>query len=142
MRKPYVPVSDEAWLSYYQNQTKQRGSGFVGTAYQRGAGVGSIFSGLFRALLPLAKSAGKAIGKQALRSGAEIASDVLAGQSLKQSTKRRSKAAAGKLLAQAQKRIQGGRGLGIKGTKSRSRTISRKTTRKKKVTDQLGAYYK
>ena len=141
MRKPYVPVSDKSWLTYYQNQAKQTGSGFVGSPYQRGAGIGSVFSGFFRALLPLTKSAGKAVGRQALQSGADIVSDVLAGENFKQTTKRRGKAAASSLLAQAQKRVQGGKGLGIKGAPSRANVISKKG-RRKKVIDQLGAYYK
>jgi len=70
----------------------QHGSGFVGLPYQRGAGLGSLFRGLFRAILPVAKSGGKSVGRQALQTGTEIASDVLAGKSLKDAAEERGKA--------------------------------------------------
>lgn len=73
-----------------------------GPRYQRGRGLGSLFSGLFRSLKPLASmglQAGKKffqsdivknIGSKALQMGTEaaknIAVDLLEGKSLKEST--------------------------------------------------------
>ena len=80
MRVRYVPVTEKEWILHFQ-----RGGGFVGLPFQRGAGLGSVFRSLFRAILPVAKSAGKTIGKRALRAGAEIASDLVSGKNLKDS---------------------------------------------------------
>ena len=109
MKTIYVAPSDKVWASFYSRN--QKGEGFGGLPYQRGGGLGSIFRGIFRALLPIAKSAGKTIGRQALRTGAEIASDVLSGSNLKDSVKRRGRAAAATLATKAAKKIQRG-GLG------------------------------
>jgi hypothetical protein len=73
--------------------------------YQRGAGLGSVFRGIFRALLPIAKTAGKSIGRQALATGAQIASDVVSGKPIKEAVKRRGKAGATNLLRKATKKF-------------------------------------
>lgn len=151
MRTIYVAPSDKVWASFYSRN--QKGEGFVGLPYQRGGGLGSIFRGIFRALLPIAKSAGKTIGRQALRTGAEIASDVLSGSNLKDSVKRRGRAAAATLATKAAKKIQRGGRLGkrpasktIKGQAveeddTRQRKAPRKQSKEKKE-DILGVYYK
>lgn len=62
-------------MSHYQ-----LGSGvgriYVGAPYQRGSGIGSFLGGVFRYVLPLLKRSAKAVGKEALRAGFNIASDV------------------------------------------------------------------
>ncbi len=58
MRVQYTPVSEKQWLDHIQ-----KGAGFKGVPYQRGTGLGSVFRSLFRAILPIAKGAGKAVGK-------------------------------------------------------------------------------
>lgn len=64
---------------------------FVGRRFQRGHGLGSILSGLFRRIvLPFFKQHGKTMATSALQTGMEVADDVLgSGQSLKESTKKR-----------------------------------------------------
>ena len=153
MRAIYVAPSDKEWALYYLRN--QQGEGFSGLPYQRGGGLGSIFRGIFRALLPIAKSAGKTVGRQALRTGAEIASDVLSGSNLKDSVKRRSRTAAATLATKAAKKMQGGRlgkkpvsktikGQAIKKKASRKRKAPRKQSKGKrqKLQDILGVYYK
>ena len=71
---------------------------FVGARIQRGHGLGSIFGGLFRSVLPLLKSLGMTVGKQALRTGAQMAGDVLGGQNIKESAKSRLRAAGSELF--------------------------------------------
>src|SRR5215469_9185478 len=74
---------------YYLSQS---GSGipvFQGSRTQAGHGLGSIFSGLFRFAMPLLKSLGISLGNQALRTGAQIATDVADGQAFSDSTKKR-----------------------------------------------------
>lgn len=65
--------------AYYHSQF---GSGrgvptvFVGSSRQRGHGLGSWFSGLFRSALPLLAKGARAVGKEALRAGVNILDDV------------------------------------------------------------------
>ncbi|MCP4125017.1 MAG: hypothetical protein GY751_25015 [Bacteroidetes bacterium] len=62
---------------------------YSGLPYQRGTGIGNVFRGLIRYLLPVAKTVGKSLGKQALRTGAQIASDIAGGDKLEESVKKR-----------------------------------------------------
>lgn len=50
---------------------------YIGTPNQRGHGIGSFLGGLFRSILPFLKSGAKAVGKEVLRTGVKIASDVV-----------------------------------------------------------------
>lgn len=78
-------------MDYYTNQ-QQRGLGvplFQGSRLQRGHGLGNILSGLFRSALPMLKRGLAFFGKQALRTGAQIANDVADGESFTESTKKR-----------------------------------------------------
>ena len=74
---------------YYRAQS---GSGvpiFHGYRGQRGHGLGSILSGFFRSAMPILRRGLSFFGKEALRTGAKIATDVADGQSLGDSAKRR-----------------------------------------------------
>ena len=51
--------------------------------YQRGAGLGDVLRGLWRTFLPLLKSAGKTVGKEALSTGSRILDKVAQGDNLK-----------------------------------------------------------
>ena len=51
--------------------------------------MGSILSGLFRSALPMIRRGLGTFGKHALKTGLEIANDVVAGDTLKDSAKRR-----------------------------------------------------
>lgn len=116
MRIEYVPDSAESWTHFYQS-----GDGFVGFPYQRGAGLGNVFRSIFRALLPIAKSAGKTIGREALSAGAQIASDVVAGENVADSFKSRSREAGARLLRKGADKLEGGR-LGRTPIKRRKRS--------------------
>ena len=116
MRIEYIPDSAESWTNFYQS-----GDGFVGFPYQRGAGLGNVFRSIFRTLLPLAKSAGKTIGKEMLSTGAQIASDVVAGENVGDSFKARGRAAGARLLHKAGDKLEGGR-IGRKPIKRRKLT--------------------
>jgi hypothetical protein len=101
------------------------GAGFVGNPYQRGAGLGSVFGSIFRAVAPLAKSALRTVGKTALKTGLSVASDALAGRNVVESLEDHGKSGAAHLLSKASKKLnkkkppatkrkkkQKGRGLG------------------------------
>src|SRR5271163_4583205 len=74
------------YTDYYVNQA---GNGalpvFQFMHGQRGHGFGSVLSGLFRSAMPMLKR----VGKQALTTGAYIASDLLGGKSLDESARTR-----------------------------------------------------
>ena len=136
MRVAYVPISEKQWLLHYQ-----RGGGFRGTSFQRGGGLGSIFRILFRAILPLVKSAGKAVGKRALKTGAEVASDLISGRDLKHSLTTHGKQAAGELLDKATKKMQGGNVGSIKGKRKPRKATKQKLVKigkRRVVKTQLG----
>ncbi|KAK6181832.1 hypothetical protein SNE40_009614 [Patella caerulea] len=70
---------------YYLSQTGDGFPIFMGSPYQKGYGLGSVLSSLFRVATPLLNSAAKTVGKKALTTGAEILGDVLHGKKLKTS---------------------------------------------------------
>ena len=76
--------------NYYMQQ-QQHGHGmpvFAGVSRQRGHGLGSMLSGLFRRALPIIKRGLSIFGKNALKTGLQVASDVADGGDWKESAKR------------------------------------------------------
>jgi len=71
----------DRYTRYYVNQSG--GFGEVGPVYrasfrvQRCNGIGSFFMGLFRFVKPLLYSGAKVVGKQALKTGSNIITDML-----------------------------------------------------------------
>jgi hypothetical protein len=84
--------------------------------------------------MPIAKSVGKVAGRRALKAGADIASDLIAGKDLKRSLKTRGKEMGGDLLEKAAKKMKGGRRKSIKGkpTPRKQRKAPHKAAKKKK----------
>lgn len=75
------------FVEHYEAQVGGGGGGgiggggrrvYVGLPYQRGHGIGSFLGGAFRAVLPLLTRGAKTLGKEALRTGLNIATDVAA----------------------------------------------------------------
>ncbi len=117
MRQQFNPENFNIWLDYYTGQASQVGYGMVGfrgTPYQRGAGLGSFFRSLFRMAIPIIKSVGSRVGKQALSTGAHVAADVLHGRPIGQALEEHGKAGASNLLKQAGDALQRGHGLGVR----------------------------
>jgi len=122
-----TPVED--YLRYYNNQAgfgqSHPGiSTFKGPVYQRGNGLGSIFSSLWKAITPLFKSesvrsALKSAGTAALSTGLNIGNDILQGQNFKQSLKRRSSETGANLLEAAVGDLRNLAGSGRKRRKKR-----------------------
>jgi hypothetical protein len=115
--------------NYYLNQCGNGLPVFQGTRMQRGSGIGSIFAGLFRSVMPLLKRIAPVIGRRALLTGANIAGDVAAGQSLKEAAKSR-------ITSGVQEGIkdffpdppaQSGSGIGRKRSLSGRKAVKRKT---------------
>ncbi len=78
---------------YYSNQANSKFPVFRGSVYQRGYGFGDVFKNIFRWIIPLVKEHVKPIatkvGKEALKTATNIASDALSGKDLKSSAKSR-----------------------------------------------------
>ena len=105
------------WSKYYCNQakcglgnsatyathyTRQIGGGFYsGVKRQQGYGLGGLLAKLGRFVLPILKPVAKSIGRQALKSGAQMAGDILEGQNPKQAFKRNLKQGAKELFVKA-----------------------------------------
>jgi hypothetical protein len=82
-------ANQEMYEDYY---LRQSGSGlpvFQGSRGQRGHGLGSMLSGLFRSAIPMLKRGLATFGKHALKTRLEIAGDVADGSSFKDSAKAR-----------------------------------------------------
>ncbi len=97
-RKPYCcDASRQMYEDYYERQVGGEIPVFRGAKYQRGHGLGSIIGGLFRRIvLPFLKQGGQFLKSNrdvllgnALKTGMEVADDVLQGKSLKESAKKR-----------------------------------------------------
>ena len=90
MRKQFCcDASQDLYEKYYIGQSGNGLPVFVGSRGQRGHGLGSLLGGLFRSAMPLIRRGLAAFGKQALKTGLEIANDVTEGQAVKESAKRR-----------------------------------------------------
>jgi hypothetical protein len=78
---------------YEDYYSRQAGNGafpvYQGARSQRGHGLGSILSGFFRSALPLLKRGLSIFGREALRTGAQVANDVAEGQNFGDSAKKR-----------------------------------------------------
>src|SRR2546425_11698807 len=86
MKQRYCCDGQKAlYTDYYVNQAGGALPVFQGSRGQRGHGFGSVLSGLFRSAVPMLKR----IGKQALTTGAYIASDMLGGKKFNESAQAR-----------------------------------------------------
>jgi len=76
---------------YYSRQVGGQMPVFVGSRYQRGHGLGSVLGGIFRRfIVPLFTTHGKTLALDALRTGMNVAEDVLgSGSGFKESVKKR-----------------------------------------------------
>ena len=86
MRQRYCCDAQKSlFIDYYVSQAGGSLPVFQGSRGQRGHGFGSVLSGLFRSAVPMLKR----IGKQALTTGAYIASDMLGGKKFDESARSR-----------------------------------------------------
>lgn len=97
---PYTCCTKQ-FEDYYATQTGKGLPYYRGTVLQRGHGIGGFFAKLFRSAMPLLKSGAKSVGKEVLRTGTMIASDMLSGENFKSSLKTRAKETGKKLARKA-----------------------------------------
>lgn len=129
MTVPYVLDSSAPhYKHYYSNQAGNGLSVFRGKTIQNGSGIGSVFSKVFRGIAPVLKQAVKAGGKQLLRSGSKIVSDVVDGKSFSQSTRKNLSQGGKELLKSLSSTIS----PKVGGTKRKMKPKSRRSVKTKK----------
>ena len=140
MRVDFDQTSPQDWHEHFE---VSKGDLFLGDRYQRGGSLGSFLRGLLRFVLPVMKTAGTAVAKEAIRTGAAIATDVVEGEDIKEAAIKRAKQGARNLATQ----VQSGKGLGKRPHNSintvapppqKKRKKQAKVVKKKK--DALGFY--
>ena len=105
MQRAKVRPKSNQYESYYVHQTGHGLPIFRGTVAQQGHGIGNILGSLFRSAVPLLKQGAKTLGKEALRTGVEIAGDVLDGRNIKEAARMRTKAAGRRVAHNAVTRV-------------------------------------
>ena len=114
--------------NYYSQQAKETIPVFRGSPNQRGSGFGSVFKKLFRWIVPIIKEHAlpvvKSVGKEALKSVVNIATDTLDGKDLKTSAKNQVKSSLNKFSNQY--------GNGKSKGKRRKKVVFKKLRLKKK----------
>jgi len=129
-------ASHDQYVDYYTRQQQPQTGGeipaFIGASRQRGHGIGSVLSGLFRRVLPFLRANARNFATNAIKTGLHVADDVMRGQKIGESVKRR--LPEGIKTAAQNISWQTGDGLRIVRRK-RSRSVSaQRTTSKKKKT--------
>ena len=120
---------------------------FSGPRYMRGKGFGRILGGLGRAILPLLKRGGRVLLKEGLRTGTQIASDVIGGQKFTSSLKKRGREAGDRMVQTVVKRMRGegimaappGQPFKLQRKKRSKKKSSNQTRRKTKKTKSRSA---
>ena len=138
----YVPYTccTKKFEDYYVRQTGNGLPYYQGNILQKGYGIGGFFARLFRSAMPFLVSGAKTVGKEALRTGVQVANDVLAGENIKSSLQTRAKET-GKVLARKAVRKADemiGRGSHKRKRKACKRLIS-SIARKRKRRDIFGS---
>ena len=99
--KPTHRYDTKAYHDYYIRQAGKGYPVFAGRRHQRGLGLVSIFGGLFKAAMPLLKKGGKTLERKTLKTGLNIAGDVVQGGNIKQAANSRLKSTGENLLQKA-----------------------------------------
>lgn len=89
-------ASEQVLLRYYTDQARNGQTSFYsGPIYQkgggqRGGGIGSFLSGLFRQILPVLKKGTVAVGREIINSGSNLVRDIRNNENPQNALKRRS----------------------------------------------------
>jgi len=116
-------ASRDLYEEYYSRQNGGEIPVFAGSRVQRGHGLGSILGGFFRRLvLPFLKTNSKTMLENAMKTGMDVANDVIDGKSFKDSVK--THVPAGIKRTARNLKFQSGSGVGrVKKRKRRRRDI-------------------
>jgi hypothetical protein len=143
-------VGSGEYSVFYGVKPYQRGFGH----YQRGTGISDFFRTLWRAMIPLVRTAGQSIGQEALSTGSRILDKVAHGENLKNTMEQETLKGVGNLVDKAAHRNQSGGSVSIKRRKNtQNQFISTKNligktvklsspqiNKKKKRSDAFGFY--
>lgn len=141
--------SKEDWTSffsqqiggaYYQGVPQQRGFGdsyYVGFPHQRGYGIGAIFANLGRFLLPIVKSIGKNVGREALFMGSRVLDDLATGEKLKESIVKEGTTSIKNLAKQTHDRLQSGQGKNYRRKSLIGHAVTIKPIKRSRKKDSL-----
>ncbi len=91
----------KAYHDYYLHQAGRGYPVYVGTHYQRGHELGGIFGSVFMSAVPLLKRGAKTLGRESLKTGLNLASEVMEGQNVTKAGKSRLKSAGQNVLQKA-----------------------------------------
>lgn len=141
--------------TYFNSQVGYGGGGysrgigqiFIGAPHQRGhGGIGSFLAGLFRKVLPLLSRGAKAVGKEALRTGLNIVSDVTNQNTpIKESFRKRMKESSENLKRKAEEKLdkmmegsgyKRGRYLALPHSVGTLSSVRRRGKKKRKTSDK------
>ncbi|KAF4520552.1 hypothetical protein B566_EDAN008751 [Ephemera danica] len=106
---------------------------------QKGEGLGSFLSNIFRTVLPLFKSGAKAVGKQALSTGVGLLKDALNGKPVKESFRNRVTEAGQNLTNKAATKVEQMVGNGYKRGIKRKLPQSRGSAKRGKISKRRSA---
>lgn len=123
----------DPYTLYYLNQAGSGvGNVYAGCVYQKGHGIGSFLSGLFRCVLPMIKSGGSTVGSELLKTGVNIISDISRNESPEAAIKKRGKETLNNLSRIAGEKMFGcGYIQQSSGKRSHSSTSNRSAKKKK-----------
>ena len=82
-------ANKDLYEQYYRDQCGSGTPVYQGFQMQRGHGLGSILSGLFRNVWPLIRNDLMSLGLHTFKTGVDLTNDVVAGGSFKESAKKR-----------------------------------------------------
>lgn len=108
--------------TYFKGVPYQRGYGF-----QRGGGMGDILRNVWRFLLPVLKTTGSIVGKEALLTGSRVLEKVAEGEKLKNAAMSEGKRGVGNIFDKGVEKITSTR------TQSGGGSIKRKRTHKRAI---------
>lgn len=126
---------------YYEKQALQLQGGnggrvFRGTPFMRGhmtgGGLGSILSSVFKAALPVAKTAGRYLAKKGVKSLAGFAGDLVNGESPKMAARKRASRLYEDMKRDSQNKIARMMNDSSRSN-SRGKTVKKRRTRKNKL---------
>ena len=121
--------------SYYMQQARGVDDGgiYKSGRVQKGEGLGSFLSSLFRRVIPMFTSGAKAVGKEALKTGVHLLKDTLNGRPVKESFRSRVTEAGTNLTNKAADKISAMVGNGYKSRKRPRRAQSKAGRKRRKV---------
>jgi hypothetical protein len=132
------------YTDYYAAQSGNGVPVFYGGSGQRGHGLGSVLSRLFRSAMPMLKKGLSIFGRHALKTGLEMANDVAGGQTLKHSARQRIPDGIKRFVNSSDFSNQSGsghrgRGRKRKSTVSKSKSKNRSKSKKRRKNKDIFA---